>query len=1018
MHNQVYKIFVLLVISLHCISGYCQEKKPEGNPLFNDWERKELIPGGRLDAIAWLGDGVIITGSRMPNPGNIFRSEDNGITWTPMQNIAQGEQKDGITCLADGGEGVAYALTQNSAFWRSEDDGKTWTHLTTLTTNQNKDGYTASYSIMVTQQGTVLVSDTDSSGGHVYRSTDQGESWTNVGRISDDALYRFTEVGKGIIVNGWDGKVYRSTDDGLHWMASEQLEDTALFATEYLGGGNIIQATQSGHVFKGNAWDLKDWKNVGKPGEAADDFTYLGYSAVIYSTYTMDMSIFLSLDMGETWQNIGNTGTQVKGDWLDHFITIPTSESVICIGGTSKGFVLRAEISRDSLYKHTMSSAQQKLIQQSSGNIQFKNALVSQVFDYKELNEPEDILIDGDYAYIPSRDGNNLAVFDISDPKELKLVSSFRDPELLDAMGVDKYDDIIYLTSLTNHKLLILDGSDPRHLKKISSIEVGGEGVDEDRLRKVLYHDGYVYLTHSSEGKLYICDVSDPSQPQMVSSLATGDGAFAVFIKDNYAYVGGCFEGSSLKVIDISHKKSPKLVKTLSDKERFGCLCSFQNMDNILYAVAYSSNALVTIDISDPENAFEIGYLTSDLLNGPGRLVVEGNTAYVINSINDSFALIDVSYPQQPRLVHTLTDRWLDKVYGLAIHNGNIYLAGRDARSLVVLKRDQIKPDETNMVGFIRDTLDIDAPEDILIRKDIAYIPCRDGASLTLIDVADPETPKILSTFSDPEISEAMGLDVHNDLLFLTSWTNHTLLILDIKNPKDIKKISSLKIGNEGATRDRLRKVVFRDDYLFLTHSNEGSLYIVDINDPRKPEIISSVATGDGAFNVFLKDNYAYVIGCYPGSSLNVIDITNVHQPTLVQTLKSDSTYSCLCSLSTSGNYLYGIAFTSKTFIVFDVSDPTHTKEVAIIKDERLNGANRLYQHENSIFIATALTDGMVQIDVSDPLQPKITNMVSSHILDKAYGITYNDGLVYVVGRDADSMVIIKPQEIIMSPDN
>src|SRR5690606_32334583 len=306
-------------------------------------------------------------------------------------------------------------------------------------------------------------------------------------------------------------------------------------------------------------------------------------------------------------------------------------------------------------------------------------------WNWGELDEPEDVLIDGNYAYVPNRDGNNLAVFDISNRRAPRLVSSFRDAELLDAMGVDKQGEVIYLTSLTNHKLLILDARDPQHLRKLSAITIGGKGETTDRLRKVVVADGYAYVTHSSEGKLYICDVRDPEAPTVVGSVATGDGAFAAIIDGDYAYVGGCFPGASLKVIDIRDKAAPRVVATRYDRERYGCTCSFQIVGNLLYAVAYSSNAFVTFDISNPANPREVGFLQSPLLDGPGRVVVEGDAAYVINSINDSFAKIDIGRPEAPRLAHVLSDRRLEKAYGLDVIDGYAYIAGRDSRTLVVL---------------------------------------------------------------------------------------------------------------------------------------------------------------------------------------------------------------------------------------------------------------------------------------------------------------------------------------------
>lgn len=972
------------------------------------WERTELAPGGRIDAIADLGDGILVAGARGASYGRIFRSTDYGKSWQQTQTIASGQQ-GAITCLARGLGQDAYLLTEQGDFWRSEDHGKTWRHLTHITTNKNRDGFAAAYGIMVTPQGTILVSNTDSDGGHVFRSTDRGSRWQDLGKISTKGLYRFVQVGKGVVLNGWDGSIYLSQDDGQTWQQAAMLEqDQPIYATEYLGAAAVIQASFTGNIYKGDTFGHR-WRKVDSLAGAADDFAYLGNGVVLYSTYTGKRDMYLSVDAGETWQNIGGTGTGVAGDWMDHVITVPAAESVICIGGTSKGYILRMELTRDELYGLHEPASIGKVRQQTSSSLQFASAHRASYWNPTELDEPEDVLIDGQYAYIPNRDGNNLAVLDISNPDAPRLVSSFRDGDLLDAMGVAKAGDILYLTSLTNHKLLILDASNPLNLQKISSLTIGGEGRTADRVRKVTYADGYAYVTHSSEGTVYVCDVRNPADPRVVGRVTTGDGAFAVYPHGDYAYVGGCFPGASLKVIDIRKKDTPTVVATLPDSGRYGCLCHFEIKGQHLYAVAYSSNAFVSFDISNPARPREVGYLRSDLLAGPGRLALTDSSAYVINSINDSFAQIDIADPTRPRLVHVLSDRRIEKAYGLAVAGGFAYIAGRDSKSLTVLQLDRIHPTERGVVSYLRDSIALNAPEDIIIRNGIAYIPCRDGGSLTLVDVTEPSHPRIRQVFWDTDITDAMGLDIHENHLYLTSMTNRTLVILDISDPDHIQKIAAVQLGEDGPNIDRLRKVVYRDNHLFVTHGNSGTLFILNIDNPEKPRLVSQVQTGDGAFNVYLHGDYAYVGGC-GGTSLKVIDIRDLAQPKLVNTLRDRDKYSCLCSFSVQGNHLYAIGYFSRSFVVFDISDPANPREVGLIRDDRIHGANRLSRHGNQVYIATALTDGMVQVDVSEPTRPRIVHMISTQLLDKAYGITYHNGLVYAVGRDADSMVVLDPQ--------
>jgi hypothetical protein len=230
-----------------------------------------------------------------------------------------------------------------------------------------------------------------------------------------------------------------------------------------------------------------------------------------------------------------------------------------------------------------------------------------------------------------------------------------------------------------------LDAKDPRKLKKLFAFTVGTDGRTSDRLRKVVYQNGYLYLTHSSEGKLYIADAHNPARPEIISSVETGDGAFAIFVKGDYAYVGGCFPGSSVKVINIADKKNPKLVSTLFDSTRYACTCSFQSDKNKLVAIAYSSNSLIEFDISNPEKVFETAFLQSDQMYGTNRIVLIGNKAYIINSINDSFVEVDISTSKNPSIDYLVHSWKIKKVYGMSTQNGLLYMVGRDSKYFLVI---------------------------------------------------------------------------------------------------------------------------------------------------------------------------------------------------------------------------------------------------------------------------------------------------------------------------------------------
>lgn len=308
------------------------------HPLFTRWEVQELLPGGRFDAVAYLGKDVVIVGSRAPNPGHVFRSEDLGRTWTEIAHVTS----DSITCLASGGNGLAYLLTQKSGFFRSEDYGRSWKQRSQIKPD-TPSRRVVSYGILVTDRGTVLVSDTTITGGHLHRSTDQGTTWSDRGAYSTAGFYRFDRTGDGVIVNGWAGSVYKSTDDGLTWHEAQNLAHEPLYATERLGPDTNLQASESGHIYLSKT-NGESWRDVGALTEASDDFVRLGQRTALLTTYTRGKNLYMSTDGGETWANIGPLRTGADGDWLDHVIGIEQPNGTVMLGGSNKGFVVRAEL--------------------------------------------------------------------------------------------------------------------------------------------------------------------------------------------------------------------------------------------------------------------------------------------------------------------------------------------------------------------------------------------------------------------------------------------------------------------------------------------------------------------------------------------------------------------------------------------------------------------------------------------------------------------------------------------------
>lgn len=662
-------------------------------PVFKNWTMTELAKGGRIDAIRSLGGSSALCATRGVNRGMLFVTHDYGITW---QFLAKPTSSD-ITCIAETGNPKEfYFLTGSAEVFGTADGGQTWKQLATLTTNKNREKYAASYAIMCTSNGTLLVTDTDSDGGHIYRSTDKGVTWQDLGAVSKNALYRLEKTGNGVFVNGWAGIVYQSTDDGLTWNRIEQLTGAALFATEYMGMSRLLQADQAGTIFGSSNLGYQ-WEKLDNLADAADDFINVGYGAVYYSTYTGKKEVYVSLDYGKKWWSIGIVPTHREGDWLDHGVRIETEDSVIVLAGTNKGYIIRNAIAKDWLYAAVNTYNGRPLPITTHKVVPLSSVMVSHLVNIRELDEPEDILADKGFAYLPCRDGNNVAIIDYRNTTKPVLAYSLRDRDILDAFSVAIKDHYLYVLSMTNCRVSVYDIKDPYRPKKVSAITVGGEGgylqtyrSNYTRLRKLCIEGDYAYVTHSSESKVYILDISQPEKPVIASSFHTGDGAFAVLAKGNALYLAGYGPGSSVIAVDITDKTKPVVKSRILDTTLLKGTCALAVSGNTIYTTAYNANTFWAVDISDPLQLKTISYLKDDGMLGPGRVAIKGKTAYVLNSTNNSVAAIDITDPSKMTVKYYLQDPLIKRVYGIAVDGNLLLLAGREARSFVVVDLEKL----------------------------------------------------------------------------------------------------------------------------------------------------------------------------------------------------------------------------------------------------------------------------------------------------------------------------------------
>jgi len=268
-----------------------------------------------VDFAVQPGDSnVVLVGSEetVDNKPAIYRSGDGGVQWTSVYTLARPWGRNGGYALAFDPQATerAYAVTGSSSpakptendVLRSEDAGLSWTIVLT------SSGWHPGLAIVeVSGDSTVYVAGTDAwqgsgSGGLVYRSIDQGDSWTSVYTAESNIIGLAIDPQRAATLYIIDdaSRLFKSTDAGDSWTniytATHTLKalahDTSVSGHLYLGtDGPTVLASSDG----GQTWsELTDWAGSVAPemSSLAVDYgpitrtLYAGLNGVWSRSYT------------------------------------------------------------------------------------------------------------------------------------------------------------------------------------------------------------------------------------------------------------------------------------------------------------------------------------------------------------------------------------------------------------------------------------------------------------------------------------------------------------------------------------------------------------------------------------------------------------------------------------------------------------------------------------------------------------------------------------------------------------
>ncbi len=327
----------------------------------------------------------------------------------------------------------------------------------------------------------------------------------------------------------------------------------------------------------------------------------------------------------------------------------------------------------------------------------------------------------------------------------------------------------------------------------------------------------------------------------------------------------------------------------------------------------------------------------------------------------------------------------------------------------------------------------LDLPHDVELLGDLAIVPGK-GGSLAIVDVANPNTPKIIwSRHDENELDEAETVLVGQNRVFLGTHDFHSI---DVSNPREPRFQGKI------ADRARITRIngMARRGNTILAACKDGWLTAFDVGDPANPSLAGAVNLAEKFgvasphdvdwFREFavIADPNGFGRENKPGAIalIRVFDSQGRLLPEADWRLAGNHASADLGGanrVQISGRHAFaGVSTRARggRLIVVDLADPAAPRKVAEVPFAPGDGwgPNGLTIAGNVVFLAGG--QSVEAIDISDPARPvKLAGQRFPKELrnahprypgggDSGHDLVYRDGFLYVTGQSDCCLLILR----------
>lgn len=239
--------------------------------------------------------------------------------------------------------------------------------------------------------------------------------------------------------------------------------------------------------------------------------------------------------------------------------------------------------------------------------------------------------------------------------------------------------------------------------------------------------------------------------------------------------------------------------------------------DNYAYIVSYNTSAITSVDISDHNKPTSKYSVSGPAISNPVDIKIRGDYAYVISETNNRLTVCDIAFGGVALLGFNSTG--LNMPRKLVI-NGNFAYVSNSLSSTIQIF------DISNPTLIVPRGSIASFASDFQVQGNFAYIVNNNNNSLTIYDISNPNTPVLRGSTTNGLIGTG-GVFVKDGFAYVSSTVANVIRVFNVTNPDNITSVST-------STNDFTMPKYLEGsgNYLFVTDANGTAIGVYDISNP------------------------------------------------------------------------------------------------------------------------------------------------------------------------------------------